>query len=103
MGLASKEGCKDFAGKRMKVVIRMGRMAQGKKVRATARRLAGVELQQSLEVEGNMAGQRAQSQAVSAKAITLGALGSHFGLSWAPETSKESVIDLRRFMNLLKF
>lgn len=30
MGLASKEGSKDFAGKRMKVVIRMGRMVQGK-------------------------------------------------------------------------
>lgn len=50
-----------------------------------------------------MTGQRAQSQAVSANAITLGSFRSYFGLSWGPKTSKQSAIDLRRSVNLLKF
>lgn len=68
----------------------------------TARGLAGVKASGCLEVEGNMPGQRAQSQAVCAEELTLGSLGSHFSLSWGPKTSKESVMDLKRSVNLLK-
>lgn len=54
-------------------------------------------------MKGNTTGQRALSEAVSAEDLTVGSFGNHFGLSCCPKISKESVMDFRRSMNLLKF